>query len=150
MEVVAMSTFHCSIRQITQARLGLSGIVVIAAGIAGCASMTQDVDAYYRQMAYNYREAGQKAKMDEMSLDSQAKVLASTGQFKQHKRVERELDRVKSWEAKCDKQAERFQKAAEWTEARFHLTRPSIPDGPPSVQKSADEAVLQASGTKTP
>ena len=27
--------------------------VVTALGMAGCASMTEDVDAYYRQMAYN-------------------------------------------------------------------------------------------------
>ena len=35
-----------------------------------------------------------------------------------------ELEKVKKWEAKCEKQAERFAKAAEWTEARFHLRRP--------------------------
>ena len=145
-----MSSIPWSTRQIMKARLVLPGIVVIAAGLAGCASMTEDVDAYYRQMAYNYREAGEKAKMDEMSLDSQAKVLAGTGQFKQQKRVERELERVKSWEAKCDKQAERFQKAAEWTEGHFHLTRPEIPDGPTGAGKSADGAVLQASGAQSP
>ena len=57
---------------------------------------------------------------------------------------------MKAWEAKCEKQADRFEKAAVWTEARFHLTRPPIPDGPPSTRKSEDEAVLQASGAKSP
>ena len=45
---------------------------------------------------------------------------------------------MKAWEAKCEKQAGRFEKAAEWTEARFHLTRPfAIPDGPPGTLKIA-------------
>ena len=57
---------------------------------------------------------------------------------------------MKAWEEKCEKQAGRFEKAAKWTEARFHLTRPAIPDGPPSLGKSADDAVLQASGVKSP
>jgi hypothetical protein len=119
-------------------------------GVAGCASVTEDVDAYYRQMAYNYKEAEEKAKMDELSLESQSKALATTGQFKRQKRVQRELERVKAWEAKCEKQAGRFEKAAEWTEARFHLKRPAIPDGPPRLGKSADDAVQQASGAKSP
>ena len=57
--------------------------------MVGCASMTEDVDEYYRQMAYNYKEAEEKAKMDELSLESQAKALAATGQFKRQKRVQR-------------------------------------------------------------
>jgi uncharacterized protein (DUF1800 family) len=145
-----MSHFLWPIRQLARPLPGLVVFAVMAVAMAGCASMTEDVDAYYRQMAYNYKEAEEKAKMDELSLESQAKALAATGQFKRQKRVERELDRVKAWEQKCDKQAGRFEKAAEWTEARFHLTRPAIPDGPPGTGKSADEAVLQASGAKNP
>jgi uncharacterized protein (DUF1800 family) len=145
-----MSHFWWAIRQFARPMPGLPLLAVIAVAMAGCASVTEDVDAYYRQMAYNYKEAEEKAKMDELSLESQAKALAATGQFKRQKRVQRELDRVKAWEAKCDKQAGRFEKAAEWTEARFHLTRPAIPDGPPGTGKSGDEAVLQASGAKGP
>jgi len=131
-------------------RLVLPGFVVMAVSMAGCASTTQSVDAYYRQMAYNYREAGEKARVDALSLESQAKVLAATGDFKRHKRVQHQLDKVKEFEAKCDHEAGRFQKAAEWTEARFKLTRPSIPDGPPNTGTSRDDAVLQASGAKSP
>jgi hypothetical protein len=127
-----------------------SALFLTATGVTGCASMTQDVDAYYRQMAYNWRESLEKAKVDELSLQNQAKALATTGEFRKQKRVERELDHVKAWEEKCEKQAGRFQQAAEWTEARFHLTRPSIPDGPPGTGKAEDDAVLQASGTKSP
>jgi hypothetical protein len=119
-------------------------------GITGCASVSQDVDAYYRQMAYNYREAQDKAKVDELSLDNEAKVLAATGDFRRHKKVQRELDKVKAWDAKCEKQAARFEKAAVWTEAHFHLARPPIPDGPPSTRGPEDQAVLQASGAKSP
>ena len=43
-------------------------------------------------MAYNYKEAEEKAKMDELSLESQSKVLAATGDFKRQKRVQRELE----------------------------------------------------------
>ena len=71
--------------------------VVTALGMAGCASMTQDVDAYYRQMAYNYREAGEKAKVDEVTLDSQAKALATTGELHDgSSETKRELERVKA------------------------------------------------------
>jgi outer membrane murein-binding lipoprotein Lpp len=138
------------IRTLTRPGMGLSLAVVLSVTLAGCASMTEDVDAYYRQMAYNWRESGEKAKMDELSLDSESKVLAATGDFRHQKRVKRELDKVKAWEEKCDKQAGRFEKAAKWTETRFHLTRPAIPDGPPSLGKSEDDAVLQASGAKAP
>jgi hypothetical protein len=134
----------------TRARLFLPGLFVIVVGMTGCASMTQEADEYYRQMAYNWRESQEKAKVDELSLKSEAEVLAATGDFRRHKRVQRELDRVKSWDAKCEKQAARFEKAAVWTEAHFHLTRPPIPDGPPSTRGPEDAAVLQASGAKSP
>jgi hypothetical protein len=122
----------------------------MAAGIAGCATMSQEADEYYRQMAYNWKEAQEKAKMDELSLDSEAKVLSATGDFRKYKRVKRELDHVKAWDAKCEKQAARFEKAAVWTEKHFHLSRPPIPDGPPSMRGPEDAEVLQASGAKSP
>ncbi len=134
----------------TSVKLFLPGLFVIAVGMAGCASMTQEADEYYRQMAFNWRESLEKAKMDELSLDSEKKVLAATGDFRRYKRVERELGRVKAWEDKCEKQAARFEKAAVWTEAHFHLTRPPIPDGPPGMGGPEDSAVLQASGAKSP
>ena len=112
--------------------------------------MAEDVDAYYRQMAYNWRESGEKAKVDEVTLNSESNAYAATGEFHRLKRTKRELERVKVWEDKCEKQANRFEKAAVWTEARFHLSRPPIPDGPAGTQKSQDDAVLQASGVKTP
>ena len=126
-------------------------LFITTLGMTGCASMTGEADAYYRQMAYNWREALDKAKVDEVSLTSQANVLASTGDTRKAMRTERELERVKKWEVKCERQADRFEKAAEWTEARFHLTRPStIPDAPSGTGNSQDNAVLQASGVKSP
>jgi hypothetical protein len=125
-------------------------LIITALGMAGCASVAEDVDAYYRQMAYNWRESGEKAKVDEVAINSQTQAYAATGEFHRLKRAKRELERVKEWEAKCEKQAGRFEKAAEWTEARFHLARPPIPDGPAGTLKSEDDAVLQASGVKSP
>ena len=54
--------------------------------LAGCASVSQDVDAYYRQMAYNYKEAEEKAKMDAVALENETKVLATTGDFGKSRR----------------------------------------------------------------
>jgi hypothetical protein len=128
-----------------------SALFLTTLGMGGCASMPGEADAYYRQMAYNWREALEKAKVDELSLTSQVNVLASTGETRRYMRTERELERVKKWEGKCEKQADRFEKAAVWTEARFHLKRPStIPDAPAGAIKSQDDAVLQASGVKSP
>jgi len=132
------------------ARPRLLGLLVLAPCLAGCASVSQDVDAYYRQMAYNYQEAKEKAKMKAVTLESESKVLATTGDFSHYKKTQRELNRVKSWEERCEKEANRFKKAAEWTEAHFHVERPPIPDGPPGHETETDPAVLQASGAKDP
>jgi hypothetical protein len=94
--------------------------------LAGCASMTQDVDAYYRQMAYNYQEALDKAKLDTLSLENQARVLAVTGDHSKYRRTQRELGKIRRWEERCEKEQKRFEKAAEWMEAHFHLERPKI------------------------
>jgi hypothetical protein len=128
----------------------LLGLLLAAPCLAGCASVSQDVDAYYRQMAYNYNEAKEKAKLDALSLESQSKALAVTGDSGKYRSTQRELDRVKAWETKCEKQANRFKKAAEWTEGHFHVARPPIPDGPPGLGAETDDAVRQASGTKEP
>ena len=104
---------------------------MLASSLAGCASVSQDVDAYYRQMAFNYKEAEEKAKMDAVTLENETKVLATTGDFSKLKAAQRRLNRVKDWEEKCEKEAKRFEKAAEWTEAHFHLEKPQIPDKPP-------------------
>ncbi len=112
--------------------------------------MSQDVDSYYRQMAYNYKEAAEKAKMDAVTLENETKVLATTGDFSNLKKTQRRLDRIKAWEEKCDKESQRFEKAAEWTEARFHLEKPKMPDKPPGSDAVEDTSVLQAAGSKGP
>jgi hypothetical protein len=132
------------------ARWVLCGFSVLALSPAGCMSMSQDVDAYYRQMAFNYKEAQEKAKMDAVTLENETKVLATTGDFSNLKKAQRRLGRVKAWEEKCEKEAKRFEKAAEWTEAHFHLEKPKIPGAPPRSEAVEDTSVLQASGAKTP
>jgi hypothetical protein len=128
----------------------LSGLSVLALSPAGCMSMSKDVDAYYRQMAFNYKEAQEKAKMDAVTLENQTKVLATTSDFSNLKKAQRQLSRIKAWEEKCEKEAMRFEKAAEWTEAHFHLEKPKIQSTPPGSEAPEDTSVLQASGAKTP
>jgi hypothetical protein len=99
-------------------------------------------------MAYNYKEAQQKAKMDIVSLENQSKVLSTTGDFHHMTRAQRDLSRMKAWDEKCGKEAARFEKAAEWTEAHFHLKKPPIPDKPPGYGATDDPALLQAAGAK--
>src|SRR5262245_27933858 len=147
-EVVVMS--HAYNYAGVRARLGAIALIGLAPCLGGCASVSQDVDAYYRQMAYNYKEAQDNARLKEVTLESEAKVLAATGDFKRYRKNQRELGRVKSWEARCEKESARFKKAAEWTESHFHVARPPIPDGPSSVAPATDEAVQRASGGTKP
>jgi hypothetical protein len=129
--------------------VGLGGLVMALAS-AGCTSMSQDVDAYYRQMAFNYKEAAEKAKMDALTLENESKVLATTGDHSNLKKSQRRLGRIKAWEEKCDKESQRFDKAAEWTEAHFHLEKPKMPDKPRGSESPEDTSVLQAAGTSGP
>jgi hypothetical protein len=108
--------------------------------MAGCASLTQDVDLYYRQMEFNYREAQERAKKQEVTLQRQASVMASSGDEHMMKRTQKEIDRIKAWEAKCAKEEKRFEKAAKWTEDHFHLERPPIA-GEKASPRPNDEGV---------
>ena len=55
------------------------GCSLLALSPAGCASMSQDVDAYYRQMAFNYKEAQEKAKMDAVTLENETQGTRHDG-----------------------------------------------------------------------
>ena len=58
--------------------------------LCGCAAMTTDVDAYYRQMAVNYQEAIERSKLEESTLEKQAQVLAATGDRSKSRKARRE------------------------------------------------------------
>jgi hypothetical protein len=107
-----------------RARSRLLRLLMLGLCNAGCAAMTQDVDAYYRQMAINYQEALDKAKLDAVSLENQMKVLAVTGEPSKARKAERRLERIQSWEEHCATEKKRFEKAAEWMEAHFDLKKP--------------------------
>jgi hypothetical protein len=125
-------------------------LLIMMLSMAGCASMSQDVDLYYRQMAYNYKEAQERAKKQAVSLERQAGVMAASGDTHQLKRTQREIERIKAFEAKCAKEEKRFQKAAEWTEEHFHLQKPAVA-GEPTPLRPEDEGIsLQPSETKDP
>jgi hypothetical protein len=149
-EVVTMAENLEPTGSLSRARRGLVALSALALIPVGCTAMSQDVDTYYRQMAFNYKEAQEKAKADEVTLENEVKVLATTSDFSNMKRTQRKLSRLKDWEEKCEKEAKRFEKAAEWTEAHFHLKKPDIPDKPPGFEALEDTSVLQAAGTKGP
>jgi hypothetical protein len=70
-------------------------------------------------MAINYGEAIEKAKLDEASLKSQARVLGMTGEPRAARKAQRELKRIESWEEHCSREKQRFEKAAMWMETHF-------------------------------
>jgi hypothetical protein len=108
----------------------LLGLGVLSLGLAGCAAMTQDVDKYYRQMAYNYQEALDKAKLDEVTLQNQEKVLGVTGDQSGYRRAKRQLEKIRSWEEHCAYEKKRFEKAAEWMEGHFGIKKPEFGEEP--------------------
>ncbi|MHB1559491.1 MAG: hypothetical protein ACYC61_18750 [Isosphaeraceae bacterium] len=110
------------------ARMFARPIAAIALGISmtGCASYSQSVDAYYRQMASNYADALKEAKIREIAVEKQAKILAATGDSRYHK-YERELKSLRKWQEHCAWEQQRFEKAANWMEA--HLVREKKDDG---------------------
>lgn len=133
------------------ARTFVRPIVAIALGISvgGCASYSRSVDAYYRQMASNYADALKEAKIREIAVEKQAKILAATGDSRYHK-YERELKSLHKWQEHCAWEQQRFEKAANWMEA--HLIREekdagksSEPDETP--KRDLSEGPLQLQGT---
>jgi len=98
-------------------------LLVFAGGSGGCASVTRDVRDYYQQMAYNYKEAADKARLKAATLEGESKMELATGDLTHYRRSKRELKKIKAWEEKCIKQEERFAKAARWTEDKFGIAR---------------------------
>ena len=93
---------------------------------AGCAAMSQDVDAYYRQMAFNFQEAADKAKLDEVALENESRVLGVTGDQSRYRKAQKQLARIKAWEEHCAKEKLRFEKAAEWMETHLKVKKTEI------------------------
>jgi hypothetical protein len=102
----------------------LMAVLVLIPTLPGCIAAATDVRDYYREMAQNYHAAGEKAKMDSLTLEGEVRMLAKNGDFTRAKRMERELGRVKAWEAKCASREAKFDDAARKTEGIFHLEQP--------------------------
>jgi hypothetical protein len=139
-------------------RVGVSAIgrrlvmASLAIPLCGCAAMTQDVDAYYRQMAVNFKESLDDAKREEADLEKKSKVYALTGDKKEYRKAQRELDRVRDWVQHCSYEQKRFEKAAKWMESHFDLetkdepgpsetTKTSVASGPAEVTGAASRNV---------
>ena len=126
-------------------RSRLFGLLLVGPCLAGCAAMSQDVDLYYRQMAVNWQEALDKAKLDEVALNNQSRVLGVTGDKSKYVKAQRRLQRLKDWEDHCAKEQKRFEKAAEWMESHFHLKKPELdtkaaPGGPAEIRETLKAA----------
>jgi hypothetical protein len=148
MEVVVMSeTMKPTRGRVWARRLPL---LLMMSSMGGCASVSQDVDLYYRQMAYNYKEAQERAKKQTTSLERQASVLAASGETNKLHKNQKEIERIKAWEAKMAKQEKRFEKAAQWTEDHFHLEKPAIAGEPTSLRPEDEGVSLQPSQIKNP
>ncbi len=93
-------------------RAGLPVILIVMACFSGCASITQDVHRYYSQMAHNYKEAGEKAKLDAMTLEGESRSLLQAGEVRNYNRTQKQLARIKDWQSYCAWQQERFEAAA--------------------------------------
>ncbi len=117
--------------------------------LAGCASTTQSVDAYYRQMAVNYQDAIKEAQIREIAVEKQAKVLAATGDSRYHK-YERELKSLRSWQEHCAREQQRFEKAANWMETHFKVGKDheGVVAGPESrpEPRLSEEGPIQVQG----
>ena len=152
-EVAVMGRISVPTRPWAWARTRLLGLLMAGPWLAGCAAVTQDVRDYYRQMADNYQEARDKAKLDEARLENVSRMLAATGDTAKYRRNQRRLERIRSWESRCAKQEERFEKAAVWMESHFDLKRPKA-EGEPAARGASsgdpDAASSPLSEVKAP
>ena len=69
-------------------------------------------------MAHNFQDAEAKAKADAEILEGKSRVVVQAGDLHQYSSVQKELARLKDWQAHCAKQRERFEKAAEKLEKK--------------------------------
>jgi hypothetical protein len=115
---------HIVVSRVAKPLPRMMALLLLVPTLPGCIAAATDVRDYYREMALNYHEAGEKAKMDAVTLEGEARMLAKNGDFHRVKRTEREIARIKAWEAKCAKNEGKFDDAARRTEGLFHLEPP--------------------------
>ncbi len=111
----------------TSERPRLLLLLVVSFCLSGCAAMIQDVHLYYQQMAINYKEAEEKAKLDALTLQRKSADLLQGGELHKYNRAQKELAKIKNWQEYCARQHERFVRAAQKTA------------GPADTKKDADQ-----------
>lgn len=107
-------------------------LLVLPLCISGCAAMIQDVHLYYQQMAINYKEAEEKAKLDAVTLERQSGSLLQGGELHKYNRTQKELAKIKNWQEYCARQHERFEKAAQKTAGPADTKKDADQETPPS------------------
>ncbi len=112
--------------------------MAVTVGLSGCGAMKQDVHRYYRQMATNYQEAEEKAKFEAITLEADSRGALQAGNLQKYNRTQKDLDRVKNWEARCASQRQRFEKAARKLEpaAPAEETMPPAENSEPGTEHS--------------
>ena len=78
--------------------------LVLSCCLPGCAAMIQDVHLYYQQMAINYKEAEEKAKLDAVTLERESASLLQGGEMHKYNRAQREIAKIKNWQEYCARQ----------------------------------------------
>lgn len=117
-------------------------IAATAVGLSGCGAIKQDVHQYYRQMARNYQEAEEKAKLDVATLEAESRNFLQAGNVHKYNRSRKEVSRLKDWQDRCANQRQRFEKASQMFEhAPEKVTDPAQQPGTIS-----DSPVLPAGG----
>ncbi|MGA2704376.1 MAG: hypothetical protein ABSH35_25175 [Isosphaeraceae bacterium] len=111
----------------TSVRPPLLLLLVLSFCFSGCAAMIQDVHLYYQQMAINFKEAEEKAKLDALTLERKSADLLQGGELHKYNRAQKELAKIKNWQEYCARQHERFVQAAQKTA------------GPADTKKDADQ-----------
>ncbi len=112
-------------------RLAMLGLGLL---LCGCAAVTQDVHAYYREMAGNFKEAVDDAEKEEAKLEKRRQLFAVTKDQRELHRTERDLEKVRSLKEHYTREEQRFDKAAKWMES--HFDRGTMDDS--KVTRAAD------------
>jgi len=124
-EVVVLPRILMSVSPSVRPRL--LSLLLLSCCLSGCAAMIADVHLYYQQMAVNYKEAEEKAKVDIVTLERKSAVLLQAGETHKYNKAQKEISRIKNWQENCARQSERFAKAAQKTA------------GPADTKKDADQ-----------
>ena len=86
--------------------------LAVFAPLGGCTAISRDVQKYYQQMAVNFKDAEEKAKVDIMTLEHKSVSYLQRNDSYHYNQARKEITKLKDWQAHCARQRERFEQAA--------------------------------------